>query len=584
VDEAKEHIRVLNEGADESSRDLNARAASIYLKIDELLVQQETLSLQLAGVVTEVDEARLERRLSFLQERLSFLQGQLTTVQRERDALEAKLSEAAKSLQQIIDAFNVANQNYNTWLVAQRDSDTLRPLGNGLFAPFLLPAGLEFAANSNKNNKARRTNMVNFAAGLEEDITRFQKHLSSSAPALMAMQFGTLLPLTTSSETDFTRYFRDWFGPRLEAILKAVLGVHAVVLELGAEHDGADLFLSLYGSEVHGPRVRMPLEAKTAFGAASARGYAQADSDLDKRNFGEVDYATINVAGGRYSARNIVNGVHQVCMYIGQQQAAGNYGALFSSECLFLVRRTAPGAVDVSVPIPLNSREPHPVAAIAWWAAEVYRYPKPLVHQLLREPQGVEPLAQHSAHEVGSGITSPVTRSTARRSQDAWPPHTSSPGGGIGGNMSTQPDRNPRARSMPKDETAVLMQPSHLPSPDSLCNTNLQLDGGMGFDEFFNFGGMVLEPLATYRSGVVYRCRLDGQDAVVKTALSEKRDLVAELSVELRAYHRLKDLQGVCIPRIFRHGWSWVGGSEVSFIAMQYLHDPSLCCSRMTEQ
>ncbi|KAJ2465884.1 hypothetical protein EV174_006601, partial [Coemansia sp. RSA 2320] len=280
---------------------------------------------QLSGDVAEADGARLKENLSFLRE-------QLTTVQRERDSLKAELSEAAKSF----DAFNVANQNYNTWFVAQRDSDTLRPLGNGLFAPFLLPAGLEFAANSNKNNKARRTNMVNFAAGLEEDITRFQKHLSSSAPALMAMEFGTLLPLTTSSETDFTRYFRDWFGPRLEAILKAVLGVHAVVLELGAEHDGADLFLSLYGSEVHGPRVRMPLEAKTAFGAASARGYAQADSDLDKRNFGEVEYATINVAGGRYSARNIVNGVHQVCMYIGQQQAAGNYGALFSSECLFL--------------------------------------------------------------------------------------------------------------------------------------------------------------------------------------------------------------------------------------------------------
>ncbi|KAJ2821230.1 hypothetical protein IWW50_004725 [Coemansia erecta] len=57
--------------------------------------------------------------------------------------------------------------------------------------------------------------------------------------------------------------------------------------------------------------------------------------------------------------------------------------------------------------------------------------------------------------------------------------------------------------------------------------------------------------------------------------------MMAEITNELAAYHRLKGLQGVDIPRLFEHGYGYVDGEEYAVLIMERICEPALIVESM---
>ncbi|KAJ2511103.1 hypothetical protein GGI11_005230 [Coemansia sp. RSA 2049] len=403
---------------------------------------------------------------------------------------------------------------------------------------------------------------------------------------LMAASFESPLPQLGHSEDHLAQYIWRWFGPRLAALLKPTPGVVSVELEMGSLRDGADLFLSMHNRDVLGPVLRMPVEVKTAFGQHQRPTRELLETGVEAQNL----HAISNASGQAFSSRRILNGALQTSMYAAAHSSSGNHGVLISSECLFLLQNVSSASAIISEAIPLVGGDVHPVAAIAWWAQRALSYPQPHIPTMGRAvpPAAVRIPAPSTAGPPPSGPSTPgpTTRAMARRSgptpaSDTRPAkrrHTEAQG-------SPQQPQGHGASAGTSMAVAVEALVPTLPSPESpLAKKLRRMDCAGSFTRYARFEGVAMQFLAEYRSGAVYRCSLDGRDTVVKTANPDKSWLVAELGNEVKAYKRLQDLQGICIPRIFSTGHSVISGEDACFIAMEFLGDPSIYYGEDTEE
>ncbi|KAJ2768252.1 hypothetical protein IWQ56_003012, partial [Coemansia nantahalensis] len=74
------------------------------------------------------------------------------------------------------------------------------------------------------------------------------------------------------------------------------------------------------------------------------------------------------------------------------------------------------------------------------------------------------------------------------------------------------------------------------------------------------------------RCGFVYKGRWsDGQAVVVKAAPRDNRVAMEELRTEIRAYHRLADLQGTVLPQLVAHGRGCIEGRSVGVLAIELI-------------
>ncbi|KAJ2754096.1 hypothetical protein H4S06_003632, partial [Coemansia sp. BCRC 34490] len=421
--------------------------------------------------------------------------------------------------------------------------------------------------------------------GLFSSAREFQRRMELDSE-LMAASFESPLPQLGHSEDHLAQYIWRWFGPRLAALLKPTPGVVSVELEMGSLRDGADLFLSIHDRGVLGPVLRMPVEVKTAFGQHQRPTRALLETGVEAQNL----HAISNASGQAFSSLRILNGALQTSMYAAAHSSSGNYGVLISSECLFLLQNVSSASAIISEAIPLVGGEVHPVAAVAWWAQRALSYPQPHIPVMGRAvpPAAVRITAPSTPGPPPSGPSTPgpTTRAMARRSgptpvSDTRPAkrrHTEAQG------SPQQPQGHGASAGTSKAVAVEVLVPT-LPSPESpLAKKLRRMDRAGSFTKYASFEGVAMQFLAEYRSGAVYRCSLDGQDTVVKTANPDKSWLVAELGNEVEAYKRLQDLQGICIPRIFSTGHSVISGEDACFIAMEFLGDPSIHYGEDTEE
>ncbi|KAJ2558902.1 hypothetical protein GGH12_005653, partial [Coemansia sp. RSA 1822] len=79
-----------------------------------------------------------------------------------------------------------------------------------------------------------------------------------------------------------------------------------------------------------------------------------------------------------------------------------------------------------------------------------------------------------------------------------------------------------------------------------------------------------LEFIKNSRCGLICSGRwIDGQTVIVKAAPVKKIEMLNELRVEVRAYHRLRDLQGTVVPRVVAYGYMPINGRRFGILAVE---------------
>ncbi|KAJ2659432.1 hypothetical protein IWW48_003477 [Coemansia sp. RSA 1200] len=448
-------------------------------------------------------------------------------------------------------------------------------VARGVFAPFALPGGSgRFIPNTNQNANAPRNVRILLAEGLSASAREYQRQMQNNAE-LMAARFESPSFQPGHSENKLAQYICEWFGPRLTVLLKYTSGVVSVELEMGTLRDGANLFLCIHNRNVLGSILQMPINVRTSLGQYHQLADESLEAGVEAQNIRVIE----NASDQKFSSSHIVNGVFQTSLSVAAHSNTRNHGIVISSECLFLVRNTTCTSVDISEAIPLIAGKLHPVAAIAWWAQRALRYPQHHIRTIGRAmPRVAEQISVFSTSEL-SGSDSCTPDLTTRAMVGCTGPHYS---------LDTRPAKRKRAQTESDPQTRQKKKESFaetaavpgliltLPLSKTFLAKKLRwLDHTGSFAKYARFEGAAMEFLAEYRSGVVYRCNLDGQDMVIKTANFDNPDLMTELCNEVEAYKMLQDLQGVCIPRIFSTGYTIIGNKEFGFIAMEFLDDPS---------
>ncbi|KAJ1851043.1 hypothetical protein LPJ76_006254 [Coemansia sp. RSA 638] len=74
------------------------------------------------------------------------------------------------------------------------------------------------------------------------------------------------------------------------------------------------------------------------------------------------------------------------------------------------------------------------------------------------------------------------------------------------------------------------------------------------------------------RCGYIYRAQLkNGQHVIIKAAPTNNIEILNELRMEVRAYHRLRDLQGTIVPRVFSYGYATIDGDFFGILAIEFI-------------
>ncbi|KAJ2804556.1 hypothetical protein H4R21_001599 [Coemansia helicoidea] len=311
----------------------------------------------------------------------------------------------------------------------------------------------------------------------------------------------------------------------------------------------------------------MPIEVMHNFGPepANPRG-----AHRTNRHFLKNIRVLRQISGGRDIMRVWVSICHLVG-HIKNAAQSSNRGVVFAKDGIILVQRLNRGPVLVSNIIDYDSTDPHPVAAIAYWASEAARNPTRVEssdeeHDSDEEQGGdddqdggTDPQAgARRPHPTGSG---PVTRQTRRR---VSPSGTSAPGG-VGGNV--QPGAQPPAQQHPAEQISYRKV---TPTKAVAAGDATSQEDPLAVE--LDLAAAELTFVCGSRCGFVYKGRWsDGQAVVVKAAPRDNRVAMEELRTEIRAYHRLADLQGTVLPQLVAHGRGCIEGRSVGVLAIELI-------------
>ncbi|KAJ2657781.1 hypothetical protein IW148_005007 [Coemansia sp. RSA 1199] len=376
--------------------------------------------------------------------------------------------------------------------------------------------------------------------------------------------------LRGTNEERFTQHIIAELGPRLKAILEGALSLQLTRFRQLGRNWGVDIELVTYMTHAINPIVAMPVEVKRNFGGKLTR-YPAFNDDAAKQNF-ELNAACLcqmcESVGGR-NQLHVWYALTQTTHYIEKALFSSNRGVVIARDGVILIVRTNRNIAHVSGVIPYEGANPHPAAAIAFWIGEVLDNPcrtlelnRPVDYGSMHNP-GSRRANTPSVSGLSANSHMMTTRSRGKSVSNIGSPPTqeSMPAQkyGAGSKKDKSKAKDVVAKKYFSSMTAIASA-SALDDPDSDPLT----------------GEVYLKETLTFerhsRCGYIYSAQLnDGQHILIKAAPTDNVEILNELRMEVRAYHRLRDLQGTIVPRVFSYGYATIGRYRFGILAIEFI-------------
>ncbi|KAJ2475004.1 hypothetical protein IWW56_005618 [Coemansia sp. RSA 2131] len=368
--------------------------------------------------------------------------------------------------------------------------------------------------------------------------------------------------LRGTNEEWFTQHIVAELEPRLEAILEGALGLQRTRFRQLGSNCGANIELVAYMPHATNPIVAMLVELKHNFGG-KVSGSLIFDDNAAKHNF-ELNKKCLcqmcESVGGR-NQLNVLYALTQAMRNIEQELLSSDRGVIIARDGVVLLTRTCRNMTYVSEIIPYEGINPHPAAAIAFWIGEV-----------LDKTADCGSMHNSDSRYVNtprvSGLDADRHRMTTQscdanmRNIGLPPMHRSMPTP-VYGEWSKKYIPEPKSGYVIRNYgsgTAATASDLAMDDPDNDPLTDVVYDKETLTFERYS------------RCGYIYRAQLkNGQHVLIKAAPTNNVEILNELRMEVRAYHRLRDLQGTIVPRVFSYGYATIDGDFFGILAIEFI-------------
>ncbi|KAJ2558182.1 hypothetical protein EV175_000914 [Coemansia sp. RSA 1933] len=506
-------------------------------------------------------------------ETLRYLKEQYKQLKEERQQLEDRRQELEDNQQA---AFTQAKAAFDE--ACTRFAMSSKPLsasGRGIFS--------QLAFNDDSDSSSHKTKTTRFVykfirePTLLDAVSRFQDECLGNSTVSKFVAKDTS-QMQDRKEDDFADHVIADFAPRLCTILQGVVGLGRIEIRKLAKNNGVDLEVLAYLPHGRDPFVSLPIEVKR-----SMKGYSST-YDPSKENL-RTNVATLRKMAGSVGGRSVTNlnrALSQTTTYIERLVYSQNRGVLLGKDCVVLLQRTNRNSVFVSDVIDYRSVRPHPVAAVAFWIREALFNPSQTI--VLEECGHIAELASetsdHRDHSYSRsdstdgniGSSSHRTQYNLRqRTQDSQAAGSdtrrigqSAPGGGA-----------PTAGNRRHADDTVESAASHGSHHSSITASDVaDVDP---LDKTVDTSGVRLKFVKWSRCGKIYSGQWrDGQQVIVKATPANDRELMDELRAEIRAYSRLRDLQGSIVPLIITYGYADIDGQSSGILVVEKIQGENI--------
>ncbi|KAJ2474568.1 hypothetical protein IWW56_005820 [Coemansia sp. RSA 2131] len=347
-------------------------------------------------------------------------------------------------------------------------------------------------------------------------------------------------------ESGFVNSIIGDIGPRVKEILLNVVGVDRVKMVKMVPDFGVNLEVQDYHLNNVRSAVTLPIIVNRFIDKIPGTLPDLRLEGLD-RNIDALRDICAGVAG-EHNIANLNRALSQTATYMERSPSSHNRGVMFAKDCVVLLWRTSWNKVLVSHVIGYQSTRPHPAAAIAYWIRKALFNPSQTIKLDVPESRGMQ-AAGHSGYGR--------SRANIRKISDFG--SSTRVSRAMGANRQRQ--RKPLPSFSPQAGESA---------PDRYENQeDLEEDGDpLGGD--LDAAGVSLEFVKDSRCGLICSGRwIDGQTVIVKAAPVNRIEMLNELRVEVRAYHRLRDLQGTIVPRVVAYGYMPINGRHFGILAVE---------------
>ncbi|KAJ2193962.1 hypothetical protein GGH18_002381 [Coemansia sp. RSA 530] len=490
---------------------------------------------------------------------LAARQADLAARQADLAARQAAAVDAARS------SFEKAKAEYREATMA---SAAMPARQGNIFEPMVLNWA-DTGISSHKPTTARFDYMFVYDPTIVPAVHDFQEKCKS-CQAVAGFVAPPTSALRGTGEERFTQHIIAELGPRLEAILEGALGMQRTRFRQLGRNWGVDIELAAYMPHAINPVVAMPVEVKRNFGGKLAH-LPAIDSDTARQNF-RLNAECLSQMCGSVGGRNQLHvwyALTQTTCYVEKALFSSNRGVVIARDGVILIVRTNRNIAHVSGVIPYEGANPHPAAAIAFWIGEVLDNPcrtlelgRPVNCGSMRNP-GSRRANTPSVSGLSADSHHMTTRNRGKNVKNIESPPTQ-------GSMPAQEygtgskKDNPKARGVAVkryySSTTAIASASTLDDPDSD-----PLTGEVNIKETLTFE-------RHSRCGYIYRAQLkNGQRVIIKAAPADNIEILDELRMEVRAYHRLRDLQGTIVPRVFSYGYATIDGHRFGILVIEFI-------------
>ncbi|KAJ2656949.1 hypothetical protein IW148_005387 [Coemansia sp. RSA 1199] len=365
-----------------------------------------------------------------------------------------------------------------------------------------------------------------------------------------------------TNEERFTQHIIAELGPRLKAILEGALSLQLTRFRQLGRNWGVDIELVTYMTHAINPIVAMPVEVKRNFGGKLTR-YPAFNDDAAKQNF-ELNEKCLSQMCESVGGRNQLHvwyALTQAMRNIEQALLSSDRGVIIARDGVVLLTRTCRNMTYVSEIIPYEGINPHPAAAIAFWIGEVLDKTADCGSMHNSDSRYVNTLRV-------SGLDADCHRMTTQ-SCDANMCNIGLPL--MHGSMPTPVYGEWSKKYIPEPKSGYVIRNYGSGTASTASDSAMDdPDNDPLTDVVYDKETLTFERYS--RCGYIYRAQLkNGQHVIIKAAPTNNIEILNELRMEVHAYHRLRDLQGTIVPRVFSYGYATIDGDFLGILAIEFI-------------
>ncbi|KAJ2501605.1 hypothetical protein GGH96_001809 [Coemansia sp. RSA 1972] len=512
--------------------------------------------------------------LSEIKNLIEMARGQAAAADRQAEAVDrqAAATAAAES------SYDRAKAEYHC--MARSDAATVPVQKPNIFAVLTL-GSQRLATSTHVANTTRFVYKCTPVKKLTEAICRFQDECLRN-PVVARFVVQDTSAINDRSESGFVDYIVNDISPRVKEILEIIVGVDRVKMVKTVPDFGINLEVHDYHSFDVRSTVILPIIVNGFIDKMPGMLPDLRLEGLD-RNIDTLRHICAEVAGG-HNVVNLNRALSQTATYIEQSHWSHNHSMMFAKDCVVLLWRTSWNKVLVSHVVGYQSTRPHPAAAIAYWIRQALSNTSEAIRLDVPESRATKAAGHSGDGRFGASIQNTgVLGNSVRRVTRAM---------GANRRRKPLPSFLPQlGKLVPRQLDALNMHRQRAAKSDSKTGTSqhrsstttveMAFEGSEGDDDplggNLDTAGVRLELVNNPRCGFTCSGRwTDRQAVIVKATPVNKAEMLNELHVEVRAYHRLRDLQGTSVPRVVAYGYMPINGRRFGILAVEHIEDEEI--------